>query len=117
MSDYQAIPGEDHEEDEEEVWSGEHGDMGDHYYGSTRSNDIGMGESGGSNRRGRTRSINSHLIHTSLSISTLARPSDDRKNHAILAGWNVSNMIQGTGILGIPYAVQQVRDDFVLIEI
>ena len=37
----------------------------------------------------------------------LAKPSDDRKGSALLAGWNVSNLIQGTGILGVPYAVQQ----------
>lgn len=43
----------------------------------------------------------------SLSVSMLAKPSDDRKANAFLAGWNVSNLIQGTGILGVPYAVQQ----------
>lgn len=43
----------------------------------------------------------------SLSISMLAKPSDDRKANAFLAGWNVSNLIQGTGILGVPYAVRQ----------
>ena len=43
----------------------------------------------------------------SLSVSMLAKPSDDRKAPTFLAGWNVSNLIQGTGILGIPYAVQQ----------
>ena len=37
----------------------------------------------------------------------LAKPSDDRKANAALAGWNVSNLIQGTGILGVPYAVRQ----------
>ena len=42
-----------------------------------------------------------------LSISMLARPSDDRHASAFLAGWNVSNLIQGTGILGVPYAVAQ----------
>lgn len=43
----------------------------------------------------------------SLSISMLAKPSDDRFASAWLAGWNVSNLIQGTGILGIPFAVHQ----------
>lgn len=43
----------------------------------------------------------------SMSVSMLAKPSDDRKASAPLAGWNVSNLIQGTGILGVPYAVQQ----------
>ncbi|CAH3177546.1 unnamed protein product, partial [Porites lobata] len=32
-------------------------------------------------------------------------PSDDRNASAWLAGWNVTNLIQGTGILGVPYAV------------
>ena len=43
----------------------------------------------------------------SMSISMLAKPSDDRYASAWLAGWNVSNLIQGTGILGIPFAVHQ----------
>lgn len=42
-----------------------------------------------------------------LSISMLAKPSDDRYASAWLAGWNVSNLIQGTGILGVPFAVHQ----------
>lgn len=49
----------------------------------------------------------SNFRAASLSISMLAKPSDDRKASALLAGWNVSNLIQGTGILGVPYAVQQ----------
>ena len=48
-----------------------------------------------------------NLRSASMSISMLAKPSDDRKANAFLAGWNVSNLIQGTGILGVPYAVQQ----------
>ena len=48
-----------------------------------------------------------NLRSASLSISMLAKPSDDRRVNAALAGWNVSNLIQGTGILGVPYAVQQ----------
>ena len=43
----------------------------------------------------------------SLSVSLLAKPSDDRYASSVLAGWNVSNLIQGTGILGVPYAVAQ----------
>ncbi len=43
----------------------------------------------------------------SLSVSMLAKPSNDRYASAWLAGWNVSNLIQGTGILGIPFAVYQ----------
>jgi len=42
-----------------------------------------------------------------MSVSMMAKPSDDRKASAFLAGWNVSNLIQGTGILGVPYAIQQ----------
>ena len=48
-----------------------------------------------------------NLRSASMSISMLAKPSDDRKANAFLAGWNVSNLIQGTGILGVPYAVRQ----------
>lgn len=48
-----------------------------------------------------------NLRSASMSISMLAKPSDDRKANSFLAGWNVSNLIQGTGILGVPYAVQQ----------
>lgn len=49
----------------------------------------------------------SNFRSASLSVSMLAKPSDDRKANAALAGWNVSNLIQGTGILGVPYAVSQ----------
>lgn len=49
----------------------------------------------------------SRIRSSTLSISMLEKPSDDRKANAIFAGWNVSNLIQGTGILGVPYAVQQ----------
>lgn len=31
-------------------------------------------------------------------------PSNDRNNSAVVAGWNISNLIQGIGILGIPFA-------------
>ena len=42
----------------------------------------------------------------SLTVSALERPSDGRRASAWLAGWNVTNVIsQGTGILGVPYAV------------
>lgn len=47
------------------------------------------------------------LRHASISISMLAKPSEDRNANSLLTGWNVSNLIQGTTILGIPYAVQQ----------
>ena len=57
-------------------------------------------------RRSRRQSFR-NFRSASLSISMLAKPSDDRKANAFLAGWNVSNLIQGTGILGVPYAVQQ----------
>ena len=46
------------------------------------------------------------LRSASMSVSMLAKPSDDRKASAFLAGWNVSNLIQGTGILGVPYAIR-----------
>lgn len=41
-----------------------------------------------------------------LTVSLLEKPSDDRRASAFLAGWNVTNLIQGTGILGVPYAVR-----------
>ena len=31
----------------------------------------------------------------------------DRQASAVLAGWNVTNLIQGMGILGVPYAVRE----------
>ena len=40
------------------------------------------------------------------SRSVLGKPSDDRHASALLAGWNVTILIQGTGILGIPYSVK-----------
>lgn len=40
-----------------------------------------------------------------MTISILEKPSNDRRASAWLAGWNVTNLIQGTGILGVPYAV------------
>ena len=41
-----------------------------------------------------------------MTMSLLEKPSDDRRASAFLAGWNVTNLIQGTGILGVPYAVR-----------
>lgn len=98
-------------DDDEEVLTGSHhGDMNRHYGATKERVDIDIHE--GSKSTYDSNSVQSYhsinrLLHTSLSVSTLAKPSDDRRNHSILAGWNVSNMIQGTGILGIPYAVQQ----------
>lgn len=46
------------------------------------------------------------LKSATLTISLLEKPSDDRRASAFLAGWNVTNLIQGTGILGVPYAVR-----------
>lgn len=43
--------------------------------------------------------------HT-MTVSLLEKPSHDRRASAFMAGWNVSNLIQGTGILGVPYAVR-----------
>ncbi|PFX28437.1 Vesicular inhibitory amino acid transporter [Stylophora pistillata] len=45
------------------------------------------------------------LRSATLAVSILEKPSDDRNASAWLAGWNVTNLIQGTGILGVPYAV------------
>lgn len=46
------------------------------------------------------------LRSATMTVSLIERPSDDRRANAFLAGWNVTNLIQGTGILGIPYAVK-----------
>jgi len=91
------------------------GDMfhSDHHEGSLNTN-YALMESGSKDdsslktikRRLRGTSFR-NLRSASMSISMLAKPSDDRKANAFLAGWNVSNLIQGTGILGVPYAVQQ----------
>ena len=45
------------------------------------------------------------LRGATMTVSILEKPSDDRRASAWLAGWNVTNLIQGTGILGVPYAV------------
>jgi len=45
------------------------------------------------------------LRSATMTVSILEKPSDDRHASALLAGWNVTNLIQGTGILGVPYAV------------
>ena len=45
------------------------------------------------------------LRSATMTVSIIERPSDDRSASAWLAGWNVTNLIQGTGILGVPYAV------------
>ena len=46
------------------------------------------------------------LRSATMTMSLIEKPSDDRRANAFLAGWNVTNLIQGTGILGIPYAVK-----------
>ena len=46
------------------------------------------------------------LRSATMTMSLIERPSDDRRANAFLAGWNITNLIQGTGILGIPYAVK-----------
>ena len=46
------------------------------------------------------------LKSATMTISLIERPSDDRRASAFLAGWNITNLIQGTGILGVPYAVR-----------
>jgi len=45
------------------------------------------------------------LCANTATVSMIAKPSHDRRASAFIAGWNVSNLIQGTGILGIPYGV------------
>lgn len=45
------------------------------------------------------------LRAATATISLIEKPSLDRRASAFLAGWNVSNLIQGTGILGVPYGV------------
>ncbi|XP_020915966.1 vesicular inhibitory amino acid transporter-like [Exaiptasia diaphana] len=57
-----------------------------------------------SHRGGVTESIRKLRSHT-MTVSLLEKPSHDRRASAFMAGWNVSNLIQGTGILGVPYAV------------
>ena len=42
-----------------------------------------------------------------LTLSLIEKESFDRQASAILAGWNVTNLIQGMGILGVPYAVRE----------
>jgi len=54
--------------------------------------------------RGLIESVQRLRDHTTT-VSLLAKPSFDRRASAFLAGWNVSNLIQGTGILGVPYGV------------
>lgn len=43
----------------------------------------------------------------SMTVSLIEKESFDRQASALLAGWNVTNLIQGMGILGIPYAVRE----------
>ncbi|XP_068734486.1 vesicular inhibitory amino acid transporter-like [Montipora capricornis] len=47
------------------------------------------------------------LTVSHLTLSLIEKESLDRQASAILAGWNVTNMIQGMGILGVPYAVRE----------
>lgn len=42
-----------------------------------------------------------------MTVSLVEKESSDRQASALLAGWNVTNLIQGMGILGIPYAVRE----------
>lgn len=49
----------------------------------------------------------SHLSVSRLVESLVEKESFDRQAPALLAGWNVTNVIQGMGILGIPYAVKE----------
>ena len=56
-------------------------------------------------RLGLSRSLRKFRSAT-MTMSLIEKPSDDRSSSAWMAGWNVTNLIQGTGILGIPYAVR-----------
>lgn len=58
-----------------------------------------------SHRGGITESLR-RLRASTMTVSLLEKPSEDRRASAFMAGWNVSNLIQGTGILGVPYAVR-----------
>ena len=64
------------------------------------------GIAGGSLSRGGFSQSLHKLKSATLTVSLLEKPSDDRRASAFLAGWNVTNLIQGTGILGVPYAVR-----------
>lgn len=61
---------------------------------------------GGSFSRGTFSQSIQKLKSATMTVSLLEKPSDDRRASAFLAGWNVTNLIQGTGILGVPYAVR-----------
>lgn len=42
-----------------------------------------------------------------FTVSLVEKECHDRQASAFLAGWNVTNLIQGMGILGVPYAVRE----------
>lgn len=42
-----------------------------------------------------------------FTVSLVEKECRDRQASAVLAGWNVTNLIQGMGILGVPYAVRE----------
>lgn len=42
-----------------------------------------------------------------FTVSLVEKECLDRQASAVLAGWNVTNLIQGMGILGVPYAVRE----------
>ena len=49
----------------------------------------------------------SMTVSAGLTASLIEKECHDRNASAMLAGWNVTNLIQGMGILGIPYAVKE----------
>ncbi|XP_048588295.1 vesicular inhibitory amino acid transporter [Nematostella vectensis] len=51
-------------------------------------------------------SIKSFHQAASTTISMVEQLSLDRRASALMAGWNVTSLIQGTGTLGIPYSVR-----------
>ena len=60
-----------------------------------------------SHARRNTTTFVKRLRSGSFDVSLLEKLSDDRHASAFLSAWNVSSLIQGNGIFGIPYAVAQ----------
>lgn len=76
-----------------------------HLLGRQESRKSSSGILASSVSRGFSHSIQ-NLRSATMTVSLLEKPSDDRRASAFLAGWNITNLIQGTGILGVPYAVR-----------
>ncbi|PAA52850.1 hypothetical protein BOX15_Mlig006742g1 [Macrostomum lignano] len=67
----------------------------------------------GSGLRPRTRTMSNrfmssvHKIRSYTQQSIHEVPCEDRNNSAFAAGFNVTNLVQGIGIMGVPYAVSR----------